>query len=88
MSHVEPSTQSIPYLHNLELPLYFVVVSIALERLPQLLYLSRLVDIKSDSGSRKLGGHTWLEASLACSSATLRALVSVIVTTALCALRD
>jgi len=38
--------------------------------------------------SRKFRGHTWLEASLACSSANLRALVSAAVTTALCAFRD
>jgi hypothetical protein len=38
--------------------------------------------------SRKFSGHTWLEASLACSSAALRALVSAAVTTALCAFRD
>lgn len=37
---------------------------------------------------RNFRGHTWLEASLACSSATLRALVSAAVTTALCAFRD
>ena len=86
--HVKFKTQYTPYLHNLKLSLYFVVVSIPLERLPQLFYLSRLINMKSDSKSLKLGGHTWLDASLACSSANLRALVSVIVTTDLCALRD
>ena len=77
------------YLHNLKLPLYFVVVSIALEQLPQLFYLSCLLDMTSASVSRKPGDlHTWLEASLACSSDNLRALVSATVTTVLCALRD
>ena len=86
--HVELNTQYTPYLHNLKLPLYFVVVRIPLKRLLQLFYLPRLIDMMSDSESRKLGGHTWLDASLACSSATLRALVSVTVTKDLCALRD
>ena len=35
------------YLHNLELSLDFVIVSIALERVPQLFYLSCLVDMTS-----------------------------------------
>jgi len=36
-----------PYLHNLKLSLDFVIVSIALKRLPQLFYLSCLVDMRS-----------------------------------------
>lgn len=34
MSQVGPNTQSTPYLHNLKLPLYFIVVSVTFERLP------------------------------------------------------
>ena len=43
----------LPYLHNFKFPLYFVVVSITLERQSQLFYLSCLVDMTSAPGSRK-----------------------------------
>jgi len=47
MSMSSPTYIFCLYLHNLKLSLDFVIVSIALERLPQLFYLSCLVDMTS-----------------------------------------
>lgn len=75
MSYVEPYIY-FTHLHNLKLSLDFVVVSIAPKRLPQLFYLSCLGHMTLDPVSPKHAWHTLLAASLACSSAALRALDS------------